>query len=84
MGITLWLKQRATLCLGIVSGEFWQQRNYSPVSGSDPALADSSVQMQSDSSHFVWQRKLQLSERFVELLQSDRRDWTVSNSLIRQ
>lgn len=27
--------------------------------------------MQSDSSHFVWQRKLQLSERSAELLQSD-------------
>lgn len=68
----------ATFSNCIVPGDFQQQRNCDPVKGSDSALADSPVQMQSDSFNFLWQRKLKLPKKLV------RRDWAVSRSLIKQ
>lgn len=68
----------ATFSNCIVPGDFQQQRNYDPIKGSDSALADSPVQMQSNSFNFLWQRKLKLPKKLV------RRDWAVSRSLIKQ
>lgn len=68
----------ATFSNCIVPGDFQQQRNCDPVKGSDSALADSPVQMQSDSFNFLWQRKLKLPKKLV------RSDWAVSRSLIKQ